>query len=219
MKTIVKLLIISILLFSTVTPVYAADPQFPPLPEWPIIGPVLKWLGIIKPEPEPLIPEASVAEVQRDIPEYTIATLDDLRALEELEPETAVRLSASAATLNALLAENTHRIVGLNYVTLSLEENRIGVDAQFNRDILKAIDIDFPLAEGSTLNLTGHASLDVQDCRVTVTLEELKVNRIGIPRFVGPQLDTIIAENWPDEVCVESLTLKEGEIVAEGYRK
>lgn len=219
MKNITRLVILITLLFSITTPIYAADPHLPPLPDWPIIGPVLKWLGIIKPETEPLELEVIEEEILRDIPEYTIVTLDDVIELESIETETSVRVIASEETINTLIAKNTAKISGLNHVTLTLEDDVIAGDVQFDHHLRQAVDIDFPLPEGSTLNITGRATLSVQECRVTADLEKLKINRISVTRFVSQQLDQIIAENWPDDMCIESLTLTEDEIVVEGYRK
>lgn len=223
MKNIVKFVILITLLFSVVTPVYAADPHLPPLPEWPIIGPVLTWLGIIKPEPETLLPEAvaptPIPTATPTYPQYTIATLDDVYALENVEKQTTVRLIASEMDINTLITENITYIPGINHATLTLEEEIVAVDVRFDRAILQMLGIDLSVGDGNILNVTGRASLAVQDCRVTATLNQLKVNGIGIKMLVGKQLNNLIEENWPDEMCVESLTVNKGEIVVEGYRK
>lgn len=222
MKTYKNTMIVCLtllLLLSSVTPLFAADNTapnaLPPLPKWPIIGPVLRWLGVV--EEEPAVPEALAPP--RDIPEYTVETLDDIKALRDIETNTSIRIIATDDILNIIAAEAIADIDGLNTATIAFDQDLVSGYAQLDRAILSSAGIDFPLARGQTLGLSVEAALSASDCRVSVSLSKFKINRIGVAMILGGQINQIIQDNWPEEVCVESVSVKPGEIIIEGYRQ
>ena len=88
----VALLTTTTMFVSAQAPAGAQAPEsvLPPLPEWPIIGPVLRFLGIIQePAPEVLpTPDPS-------LPEFRIASLEDIDQLRDIETNKRVRVIAT----------------------------------------------------------------------------------------------------------------------------
>ena len=97
---ITTVVILSVLLLSVAAPAYAAPATttLPPLPEWPIIGPILRWLGVVEETPEEIVemPE------EPDLPEYQIETWDDITALQDLASGERVRVLATDSALTAI---------------------------------------------------------------------------------------------------------------------
>ena len=221
-KSIIIVILALLLLLSSVTPLFAADNiapnTLPPLPEWPVIGPVLRWLGVAEAEPEPE-PDVTVEAPLRDIPEYTIKSLDDVETLRALGNNESVRIIATDDTLNALAAEASADIEGLTTATVTFDQDLVSVYVQLDRTILSSAGIDFPLVRGQTLELTAEAALSASNCRVAVSLSKFRINRIGVAMILGGQINQIIQDNWPEQACVEDISVKPGEIIVEGYRQ
>ena len=82
-------------LFTAATPVAAANSgtarDLPPLPDWPVVGPVLRFLGIGGETPETTMPSATP---DPSLPEYTIETIEDFAQLREVEDGQRVRITA-----------------------------------------------------------------------------------------------------------------------------
>ncbi|HSQ39964.1 MAG TPA: hypothetical protein VLM78_07370, partial [Anaerolineales bacterium] len=54
---VTTIFVLSMLLLGAALPVRAASSAtaLPPLPEWPIIGPILQWLGVVEPTPAEIV--------------------------------------------------------------------------------------------------------------------------------------------------------------------
>ncbi|HNT77893.1 MAG TPA: hypothetical protein PKH77_23005 [Anaerolineae bacterium] len=206
-------------LLAGAAPVYArevAQPQLlPPVPEWPLIGPVLVWLGVVEPEPE-VVEEAPL----RDLPEYTIETVADATDLQtEVEAGQSVRLMITEETLNTLIAENNSEVPGLDSVTVDVAEDLLSFEVKIDGDTLVEAGVELPFIDGQELKVDGSIEVTAAGCMPVITLKKLRVNGIGVAFLVRGEIDTIVSDNWPTEVCLEAVTFKSDEIVAEGYRR
>lgn len=217
---VVTSLVLSLMLFSAAMPVYAA-PQataLPPLPEWPVIGPILKWLGIVEEAP------AEIVEMPEDLdlPHYPIETLDDILALQDLEVEERVRITATDTALTTitrdLLDEHT---TGIHNFSLTFAPGEATGYVEVDPVVLKDADFDLPVNFKNPIKLEGVVSLGASGCRATIIVEKVSVNKwsIGMRGLVQRWIDEELPGMWPSEVCVERITLKSGEIAVVGYRR
>jgi hypothetical protein len=217
---ITTILLLSLLLLSTAMPVYAAPSAtaLPPLPEWPIIGPILKWLGVVEETP------AEIVEMPEDLdlPQYTIETLDDILALRDLEVEERVRVTATDTALTTIAREALdEHTEGIQNLKLTFEPNKATVYIEVDPEVLTEADFDLPVKLKNTIKLEGTVSLAASGCQVVVTVEKASINKwsIGLRGLVQRWLDDQLPGAWPSEVCVERVTLKSGEIAVVGYRR
>jgi len=209
-------LILTVLLLTSATPIFAqraaAPGLLPPLPQWPIIGPILQWLGVAE-EPEP------VEMPLRDLPEYTIETLEDVKALQDIETGQSVRIRAKDTDLNILLAEASASIDGIDRATVQFEEGAVSGNVTLDRDLLAQVNAELPPIGGESLQIMSTVEPSVEACQVTVKVKKFKINNLGLRLLLGSVVNQVIADNWPEEICAEAIVVKPGEIVVEGYRK
>lgn len=217
---IVTILVLSMVLFGTAMPVYAAPSTtaLPPLPEWPIIGPILKWLGVVEPEP------AEIVELPEDLdlPHYPIETLDDILALQDLEVEERVRITATDTALTTIAQEALDEYTdSIQNFTVTFTPGEATVYVEVDPEVLAEADFELPVKLKNTVKLEGTVSLAASGCRVVVSIEKVSINKwsIGLRGFVQSWLDDELPGMWPGEVCVERVTVKSGEIAIVGYRR
>ncbi len=214
-------LMLLVLLSSTALPVHAASntADLPPLPEWPIIGPLLKWLGLVESEP------AEVTEPPEDLelPQYPIETLDDLLALQDLESNVRVRVTATDTALTTIvqdaLAENN--VEGIQNFKLTFTPGTATVYVEVDPAVLENVNFDLPINLKDTLKLEGVVNLGAAGCQATVTIKKVSINNwsIGLRGIAQRWIDEQLPGVWPGAVCVERITLKSGEIAVVGYRR
>ncbi|HQE93165.1 MAG TPA: hypothetical protein PLH19_10105 [Anaerolineae bacterium] len=217
---IIGLLIMSMLLLSAALPVYAAPDTtaLPPLPEWPIIGPILKWLGVVEKEPAEIVemPE------EPDLPEYQIETRDDIFALQDLAVDERVHLIATDTALTAIAQEALdENVEGVQNLTFTFTPGKASVSAEVDPAVLEKVNLDLPGNLKDPIQLEGTVNLTASECRVIVTVEKVSLNRwsLGLRRLVQRWIDDQLPGAWPNEVCVEHITLKSGEIAVIGHRR
>lgn len=218
-QKVIVTLVLSLLLLSTAMPVQAASSTMalPPLPEWPIIGPILQWLGVVEPEP------AEIVELPEDLdlPQYPIETLDDIRALQELESGERVRVTATDTALTAIAREAIGNVNGIENPALTFTPDKATAYVEVDAIILEDIDFDLPINLKGTIKLEAVIKLSASGCQATVIVEKVSINNwsLGLKgiaqRWVNDQLPGL----WPSEVCVERVTVKSGEIAVVGYRR
>lgn len=212
-------LVLSLLLLGAAMPVQAASSAtaLPPLPEWPIIGPILQWLGVVEPEPVEVVEPAE----DLDLPQYPIETLDDLRALQDLASGERVRVTATDTALTAIAGEALGNVKGVQNLTLTFTPGKAAVYVEVDPSVLEEANLDLPINLKNTLKLEGVVSLEASGCRATVVIEKVSINKwsLGLKGLVQRWINDELPGMWPSEVCVERITLKSGEIAVVGYRR
>ena len=225
MKTWKRLVMLSVgclLLFGTALPALAApqEADLPPLPEWPIIGPIIRLIQrVIKKDAEPVVPEATV---EPDLPEIPIETKDDILAHRDLESNERVRITATDTALvniinDALPNDFKDRIVP----GVTFNKGNAIITADVDPSVLDGVDIDVPISLDEDIYAEATLSFGAAACRATVTVDYVAVNNwsIGLKKMVQEWIDSELPGLWPDEVCVEYIVVEPGTISVVGYRK
>lgn len=217
---VTTIFVLSVLLLGAALPVRAASSAtaLPPLPEWPIIGPILQWLGVVESTP------AEIVEMPEDLnlPQYTIETLDDILALQDLEVDERVRVTATDTALTAIvqeaLDENT---TGIHNFALTFTPGKATIYVEVDPIILEDVDFDLPVKLKNIIKFEGVVNLAASGCGAIVTVEKVSINKwsIGLRGLVQRWIDDQLPGTWPGEVCVERISLKSGEIAVVGYRR
>jgi len=183
------------------TPVSAAQETagLPPLPQWPIIGPLLRMLGLIKPA-TPTPPPRPTPDPT--LPEYHITTLEDLRELQELEEGEKVRVVQATASL-------------------SFEQGYVMVQAFVDQSLLKQMGVDLPDLGDGELEIRITLTIQTSDCQPVITLNKVEVNgwSMGLRSVAQRALDDRLPHLWPTEACLEAVFLTPGQLAIEGYRR
>jgi len=217
-KVIVTILL-SLLLLSAAMPVQAASSvtALPPLPEWPIIGPILRWLGVAEPVP------AEIVELPEDLnlPQYPIESLDDILALQDLESGERVRVTATDNALTAIVREAIGNVAGVQNPTLTFTPGKAAFYVEVDPSVLAEIDFDLPINLKNTIELEGLVKLTASGCQPVVTVNKVSINRwsIGLRGIAQRWLNAEFPGIWPSEICVERIVVKSGEIAIVGYRR
>ncbi len=197
---------------------YSLGAVLPPLPEWPIIGPVLRFLGLVQdaaPEVGPT-PDPS-------LPEYRITSLEDVEQLHDIETNRRVRIIATDTDLNQmirdLLSEAGHSEAAS--LRVAFDDPMIAADAHVSTTIIDRAGVDVPAWVRGNFNILATFTAVASNCSVTVTFEEVKVNNwsFGLRPVANRLINQQILKFWPDEVCAESVIVMDGEAAAEGYRR
>ncbi len=210
------------LVIVTAVPVYAApvNQTLPPVPEWPIIGPLLQWLGLAPtatPTPTATPPPTPV------LPEYKITSMSDLKSLEQkLTANQPSRVIITEADINALIMEalGSKHAGEVRNLAITLVQDEIKVSVEVDRQTVESYGV--PLGgQAGTLKIDGTFGVAVQNCRASLKVKEIKINDRGFPLGGTAEklLNNAIDKNWPDSVCVQQVTLTPGQLTLEGYRK
>ncbi len=219
----VLLLGVTLITLLSSTPVAAgAETAIPPIPEWPIIGPVLRWLGLGD-------EEAPVAEVpppptpDPNVPRYDVETLDDVWALQELPANAPVRVVATDAALNAIVQAQIAGTPGVRSFVMRFDEDSTTARIVVARSLLEQNGLMIPdIIGGDQLSGGATVELAAEACRLEVAVKEVRINgqRIGLRRLAQDEINAWIDEEPAfDDICVEQVTIVPGEITVEGYRK
>ncbi len=207
-----------LIVLSASAPVYAAPltPAFPPPPEWPIIGPILRWIGLA-PEEVELLPDPT-------LPEYRLETLDDAQQLiEEIGPDTRVRLIAADADLNAIIRDNIGDVEGVDSVIVTFDQKTVKIEVTLDRSVVEDNGVKLPFfISGEQLSGSVTLTPETANCRITsVKVKGLRLNKTGLGLFNGlaeNAINATLAEvEWDERVCIEQIFLTPGEIAVEGY--
>jgi len=205
------------------------ETDLPPLPEWPIIGPILRWLGIA-PE-EQVTPDSARVTVpeESDLPEQRITNVAEARALwEALETGEEVRVLIADEDINAVLAQEIEDVPGFNSATLNTETDKTTLSISAERALLEKVGGDLAVViAGQNPEGTLTLAMTAANCRPVITVTRIRINgrRLAIEDTVQALIDKAFDKGWREkswldnQVCIEAVYLTPGEIAMEGYRK
>jgi len=212
-------LIVLMALF-TVVPVEAAttyDRNLPPLPEWPIIGPVLRFLGIAKEKPEPV-----PATPNSNLPEYAIETVEDLKKLQDIEADQKVRITATEEALNRIIKEtldaNTSRQASM---VMTVNNGTVDLAIEADTELIKETGQNIPGLNADTVSMEATLDVDANECVPFIHITSMEVNRwgFGLRSVVQRTLNSRMTEVWPNNLCLEGVFFTPGLVSIEGYRR
>ncbi|MGC9521293.1 MAG: hypothetical protein ACP5HG_05355 [Anaerolineae bacterium] len=223
---ILTLLIVSVVLLSLTparaaasvsgAPALAANTHaLPPLPEWPIVGPLLQRLGVVAPPPP--------VEVTPDptLPEYRITDFEDLEQLEEIEEGERVRIVVTEADLNRMIAAAIEaEMSGEASAAVGFDTGEMVVDVSADASVLEQSGLDIPRQFRGDLDLSATLRIQASQCMPEVAITRLRLNRwgLGLRPIAQRALDTSLPEIWPGDLCVERVILSQDEAAVEGFR-
>ncbi|GEM_PF-556035 len=215
-----------LLILTAMAPPVAAAPQgeqLPPLPEWPIIGPILRWLGLApaSPAPEP----APLPDLPPGVIEYTPEGIEDLITLwEQMANGETVRVTLSEATLQAMVDRWIEPLPGITDPSITFDEGKIrleGTVATSEMEEYLGFQVpDFLAQDDLTVVLV--LSAQAVDCRPQLTLEAVRVNGKGWPvkGLVQEQLNQQLDTLWPQaHLCIEAIHITDDALIVEGHRE
>lgn len=215
--------LVVLLLGSAALPVLAAGEQeaLPPLPQWPVIGPLLRWLGLApRPKPTPTPPPTPT------MPEYQLSQLSDWPTLARaLKAGERVRVYATATDIQAAvetyLNSKAAQRHGVHSATVTLGENTIQVQGTIDRATLEKAGLTLPLLTGDTVHVAAKGTPGAANCQLTITLQEVRVNDQALPllKVASRLLNEALAREWPAEACVESVQVTAERVTVTGYRR
>ncbi len=219
---------LALLLFLTaaMAPSVTAAPQgqqLPPPPEWPIIGPILRWLGLAPESTEVELP--AIPDLPPGVSEYTPESIDDLVALwEKMANGETVRVTLQETTLQAMVDRWVEPMPGLSSLSVTFEEGQIrleGTVATSEMEEYLGFQLpDFLTQDDPTVVLVFTAQ--AVDCRPQITLETVRINGKGWPVkwMVQEQLTQQIDELWPQaHLCIEAIYITDDALIVEGHRE
>jgi hypothetical protein len=208
---------------SAALPVEAAtayrDQGLPPLPEWPVIGPVLRFLGIVKEKPEP-IPVTPTPNP--NLPEYTIETREDLEKLQEIETGQSVRIRATEEALNQIIKDtldaNTSRQASL---VMKVGDGAVTVMIDADTELIKDAGQNIPGLNADTVSVEATLDVDPDQCVPFVNIMSMEVNSwsFGFRTVAQRTINTQVTEVWPNTLCLEGVFFTPGVVSVEGYRR
>ncbi len=226
MKRIGYALALLLFLVAAMAPSLAAAPQgeqLPPPPEWPIIGPILRWLGLAQETPEVELP--AIPDLPPGVSEYTPESIEDLITLwEKMSNGETVRVTLREATLQAMVDRWVEPMPGLSSLSVAFEEGQIkleGTVATSKMEEYLGFQLpDFLAKDDLTVVLVFTAQ--AVDCRPQITLETVRINGKGWPvkGMVQEQLAQQIDELWPEaNLCIEAIYITDDALIVEGHRE
>lgn len=220
-QRILLAMLAAFLAFSVALPASARGADDPtPLPGW--LAWLLQWVG--------LAPSASVTPTPTPSPtpsvtEYRISSLQTLEGLPALlQPGKRVRAYASAsdveAMVSAYLATPRAAKNGLRSGKVTLLEGAVKVEGAVSRALIEKQGIPV-LVNGEVIPVEGQGSIQAVDCLPQISLASAKMGGISVPLtgLLAQLLNQALREEWPANICLESVTITPQEISAQGYRK
>jgi hypothetical protein len=186
-----------------------------PITEWPVVGPVLQWLGVASSAVETPTPTPGLSE-------YRITSYEDLDNLKEIPSGERVRIIASESDLNAMILDAIAASVeGEARMALNVEPNRLHFTVWADQSLLEEAADYLPRQVRGDLDLTGTLALQASQCAPQVTVHRMRFNgwSFGLRLLAQRPINTRIREYWPDEICVERVLLMQDEAAVEGYRR
>ena len=215
-----RLVLIVFIVAGAATPAYAyagRDP-LPPLPEWPVIGPLLRWLGVGESASEIATPTPDPA-----LPEYRIKNVEDAQTFwEGLGLEERVRVVVSDEDIAILIEEQIANVKGLREASLTFDTDIVTIEAELEPDILDETGVKMPFfLKKKTLSGEITFSLEASSCQLLPTVEKVRVNHWTLPLggFIQENIQDALDTEWPTGICVTTVYLTPGEIALEGYRQ
>lgn len=200
----------------------ALNEKLPPLPEWPIIGPVLRMLGITAPEPEP----EAMPTPDPGLPEYRITSFEDMESLDQIALNERVRIVVTDGDLNRMVLELLQNadLVEDARLDLDFDPGLVTADLQASASLLERLDLQFDIPRalrGRSIDATATMGVEATGCSINVSFDKLRVNnwRLGLRPLATRMVNERIPDFWASEICVEAVFLADGEAAVEGYRR
>jgi len=194
----------------------AAPQALPPIPEWPIIGPILQWLGIVEASP-------AAATINPALPEYRVGNLEEAEALwERINPNESIRVVITDEDANAFIQRLTREDESIQSLTVAFESGAAVLRVTLSRDLLSEFDIQMPFfIRGDALEIKLTVNATATDCKPVVTVKSLDFNGWPLPikGLVAETLNALINEEWPANICLEQVIFSSGELALEGHRR
>lgn len=213
-------LVVSLLLLTSM-PVAARGraPDLPPLPEWPVLGPVLRFLGVTPSEPEPAEP---IATPDPDLPTYRPATFEEGWDLwQTLDSGERVRVEVAETDVDRAIQEEIAALPEVLDADVTFGEGDITVTATIDRGLLDEIPVELPFLPRSDF-LEGEVvvRLDAASCRLNVDVVSATLNeRSFLLRYSAERaFNALLSEYWPDQGCLERIVVDSDELTVEGYK-
>ncbi|MBN1877580.1 MAG: hypothetical protein JXA33_25380 [Anaerolineae bacterium] len=225
--SVLKSITLLILLSSTLTGCALAQRDkvtgdgglLPPIAEWPLVGTVLQWMGVVK--ETPIVAEATLTP---DIPEHRIETWDDVETLKEIEESQQVRIIITEERVNALIDaslgndEEITSIEGIRDATVTLDADAVTVEVQLDPAIAEEVGIDIVGILGE--DILAKVTLSASNCQPEVNIVSLGFGPdVGLRQIAQGMVAEVVKDKWDDSICVEQIIMMPDEIAVEGYRK
>jgi len=181
----------------------------PPVPEWPVIGPLLVKLGLVEPvrTPDPTLPE------------YTVTTMDELKALEDqISPGERARVVVAESLAQSLVINAMEEAAFLRNVTLDFTERGALVTLEIDRSALEQGGARLPFIKGDTLKISAQLIFYARDGRLQVKVRALRINGLPLPvgGLLAGRLNALSAEKWPAWIKLEAVFMHEQDVAIEG---
>ncbi len=220
-QRILLAVLVAFLALSVVAPAYARGMDDPsPLPGW--LAWLLQWVGLAPPAPVTPTPTLSPTP---SVTEYRINSLEALEGLPALlQPGNRVRAYASAsdveAMVSAYLATPGAAKNGLLNGKVTLLDGAVKVEGAVSRDFIEKQGVPV-LVNGDVIPVEGQGSMQAVNCMPQISLTSVSLGGISVPLtdLLAQLLNEALREEWPGEICLESVTIASQEISAQGYRK
>jgi hypothetical protein len=200
------------------TPIAASASQdvLPPLPEWPVIGPLLQRLGVVEadrsppPTPDPALPE------------YRITGFEDFDDLDDIEAGERVRLVVTDNDLNRMVDQILRENVGDDAdLRFEFDQSLITMWVRADEKLLEQAGAELPDRLRGDLDMSVTFETLAAGCQPYVEINKLRVNRwsFGLRPVAQRAINTRIPEVWPEQLCIERIILMDDEAAVEGYER
>ncbi len=204
-----KFWLLSLVMVLTVAPLAPAA-ALPPVPEWPVIGPLLVKLGFVEPvrTPDPTLTE------------YTVTTMEDIKALrDQIAPGERMRIVVAESLAQSLVIKAMEEAAFLRDVTLDFTEKGVLVTLKIDRSALEQSGARIPFIKGDTLSISARLIFYARDGYLQVKVRALRVNGLPLPvgGLLAARLNELSAEKWPAWVTLEAVFMHEQDVAIEGF--
>ncbi len=218
-----------VFLTATMAPVVAAAPQgeaLPPPPEWPIIGPILRWLGLVEgggavtPTPTPSTPSPSPAEVLTFEPETVEELIEFWKSAVVGE---TLRFVLKESTVQAMADRWLDPLPGLSRPTIAFADGIITLSGEVETAKLKEyLGFEPPdfLIKGP-IEIVITLSAGAEACRPQIAIETVELNgrRWPLAHTLQSMLDERLMPLWNEvPLCVERIEITDEALIVEGHR-
>lgn len=184
--------------------------RIPPVPEWPVIGPLLVRLGLVEPAryPDPTLKV------------YTISTMEELEALDEqLAPNQRARIVVAESLARSLIEEALKDVDFFKLTGLDFTQQGLLISFELERARLEQGGVRIPFIKGERFAVSARLVFKAKEGYPQVKIRNLKVNGLPLPvgRLIEQRLNEVSEEKWPDWVVLEAVFMSENDVSIEGF--
>ncbi len=207
MKLMVWLLSLALLL----TPLQPTVAHIPPVPEWPVIGPLLVKLGLVEPVryPDPTLQE------------YRVTTMEELESLGDRVPAgERVRIIVAETLAQSLVEEALDKVELFQSFSFDFTERGMLLTVEIERAALERQGARIPpFIKGTRFTIGARVLFYAQDGYPQVKIRNVRVNNMPLPLggLVQDRLNELARDEWPDWVTLEAVFMSDTEVAIEGY--